>query len=172
MQHPKGLESKSLNRSQPLYRLRVIVLQNGLPIFVLCGFQNMYSISGSNIALGMQANQGPDTYQSCSADKAVDGDTSNTEGNCAHTTIGSPAWWRVDLGKRFLVTGLKLFNRARGSTYLRNFLFIIHLLMWYLMRILSTKLMLLSQIIFGRRTLSILFKLLTILRRPNMPVLR
>jgi len=75
----------------------------------------------------MKAKQGPDTYQSYSAEKAVDGDTSNTAGNCAHTTVGSPAWWRVDLGKRFLVTGLKLFNRARGSTYLRNFIFIIHL---------------------------------------------
>ena len=87
----------------------------------------MYSFAGTNIALGMKANQGPDTYQFCSADKAVDGDTSNTKGNCAHTTVGSPAWWKVDLGKRFLVTGLKLFNRARGCTYLRNFLFIIHL---------------------------------------------
>ena len=75
----------------------------------------------------MKANQGPDTYQSRSADKAVDGDTSNTEGNCAHTTVGSPAWWRVDLGKRFLVTGIKLFNRPRGRTYLRNFICIIHL---------------------------------------------
>jgi len=75
----------------------------------------------------MKANQGPDTYQYCSADKAVDGDTSNTAGNCAHTTVGYPAWWRVDLAKRFLVTGLKLFNRARGRTYLRIFIFIIHL---------------------------------------------
>jgi len=130
----------------------------------LCGFQNIFSISGPNIALGRKANQGPDTYQSCSADKAVDGDTSNTAGNYAHTTVGSPAWWRVDLGKRFLVTGLKLFNRARGRTYLRIFIFIIHLVyVWYASFIHQTYAILLIFI------LSILFKLLTILWRHTMP---
>ena len=136
-------------RGPPLYRLRVIFL----PIFVFCSFQNIYSISGPNIALGMKANQGPDTYQSCSADKAVDGDTSNTAGNYAHTTLGFPAWWRVDLGKRFSVTGLKLFNRARGRTYLCNCIYIIHLV-HVVCVFLSTKLMLFSQIIYVRRTLS------------------
>jgi len=76
----------------------------------------------------MKANQGPDTFQTLTADKAVDGDTSNTEGKCAYTTVGSPAWWRVDLGKRVLVTGLKLYNRAKGRMFL-PFSYI--LFMWF-----------------------------------------
>ena len=78
----------------------------------------------------MKANQGPDTFQTFTADKAVDGDTSNTEEKCAYTTVGSPAWWRVDLGKPVLVTGLKIFNRAKGRMFLPySYIFIMHVVL-------------------------------------------
>jgi len=66
--------------------------------------------------MGKPASQHPGTYLKGSASKAVDGDTRNFDsGNmCAHTKQGTqwvPAWWSVDLGDTFNLTGIMIYNR-------------------------------------------------------------
>ena len=65
------------------------------------------------------AVQGPSTREAGSAVKAVDGDNSTTNDGrtCAHTTEGtkeSPAWWQVDLGDTYRITGIRIINRDRS----------------------------------------------------------
>ena len=77
------------------------------------------------MALGKFALQGSDTYQTSTADKAVDGNTSDaaTSGACAHTTDSPYSWWMVDLGRPYLLTGIKIYNRERGREFLLLFMF-------------------------------------------------
>ena len=74
---------------------------------------------GPNIALNKSATQGPGTENSMTADKAVNNDTTNNnDGRCTHTTKGTtsnPAWWQVDLGDTYRITGIKIYNRDRDS---------------------------------------------------------
>ena len=70
------------------------------------------------MALGKIAMQGPATYGISTADRAVDGHTSDAAsgGACAHTTSNSQSWWKVDLRKPYLITGILIYNRERGGT--------------------------------------------------------
>jgi len=54
-----------------------------------------------------------------SAHKAVDGNTSDaaSSGACAQTTNSSHSWWKVDLGRPYLLTGMRIYNRERGGTF-------------------------------------------------------
>jgi len=54
-----------------------------------------------------------------SAHKAVDGNISDaaSSGACAQTTNSSHSWWKVDLGRPYLLTGMKIYNRERGGTF-------------------------------------------------------
>jgi len=73
------------------------------------------------MALGKLAMQGQGTYKLSTADKAVDGNTSEAanSGACAHTTEWS-SWWKVDIGRPYLLTGIKIYNRERGSEFLKS----------------------------------------------------
>jgi len=56
------------------------------------------------------------------AANAVDGNLTMfaDERTCAHTTEGTataPAWWQVDLGDGYRITGIKIYNRQRNSMY-------------------------------------------------------
>jgi len=78
------------------------------------------------MAVGKSATQGPRTYRTYTADRAVDGNTSDAAsgGACAHTVYQSWSWswWKVDLGRSYLLTGIKIFNRERGGTLFLVFL--------------------------------------------------
>jgi len=78
------------------------------------------------MALGKFALQGSDTYQTSTADKAVDGNTSDaaSSGACAHTTNSPYSWWMVDLGHPYLLTGIKIYTMERGGELLLSFMFI------------------------------------------------
>jgi len=79
------------------------------------------------VALGKRTAQGPDTYHSlATADKAVDGNISDSvdSGSCAYTTYSNYSWWKVDLGRPYLLSGIKIYNRERSS----NFLFTIKII--------------------------------------------
>ena len=84
----------------------------------MCGFHvTMLNILGLNVAREKTATQGPDTFANQTPDRAVNGDTSYyNNGNCAHTTQGNtsdPAWWQVDLGETYQITGIRIHNRDR-----------------------------------------------------------
>ena len=82
------------------------------------------------MAIGKLAKQGPRTYAGThTADKAVDGSTSNaaSSGACAHTTYSSRSWWKVDFGRPYLLTGIKIYNRERGGTFVVFIMFIRHI---------------------------------------------
>jgi len=74
---------------------------------------------GPNIAFGKIAEQGPETLETSTADKAVDGDTSDaaSSGACAQTVNSSHSWWKVDLGRPYLLTGIKIFTSEGGGTF-------------------------------------------------------
>ena len=71
------------------------------------------------MAVGKSAELFQSSSTASSAHKAVDGDTSDaaSSGACAQTTHSSHSWWRVDLGRSYLLTGMKIYNRERGSTF-------------------------------------------------------
>ena len=71
------------------------------------------------MAVGKSAELFQSSSTASSAHKAVDGDTSDSasSGACAQTTQSSHSWWRVDLGRSYLLTGMKIYNRERGSTF-------------------------------------------------------
>ena len=76
--------------------------------------------TGPNIALGKDTEQFPGAHENGTSDKAVDGDTTNSYDapRCAHTewnTWNTAAWWRVDLGDSYKITGIKIYNRDRDS---------------------------------------------------------
>ena len=79
---------------------------------------------GPNMALGKFAMQGNGTYKTFTADKAIDNNTSNTasSGACAHTTHSSHSWWKVNLGRPYLLTGIKIYNRERGGEFFPSFM--------------------------------------------------
>ena len=73
--------------------------------------------AGPNLALRKFAMQDEGAYLGFTADKAVDGNTSDaaTSGACAHTNHSPYSWWKVDLGRTYLLTGIKIYNRERGG---------------------------------------------------------
>jgi len=79
----------------------------------------MFHILGPNVARGKTATQGPGTYQNQSPYRAVDGETDYSQIHCSHTTKGNtdnPAWWQVDLGDTYRITGIRIYNRdPRGK---------------------------------------------------------
>jgi len=82
----------------------------------------MNCLTGPNIALGKDAEQGPGTIDVQIAIRAVDGNLStvNDGRTCTHTTEGTttyPAWWQVDLGDAYRITGIKIYNRYNSRMY-------------------------------------------------------
>jgi len=56
------------------------------------------------------------------ATNAVKNETFDIDtGTCAHTTAGNttnPAWWQIDLGNAYQLTGMKIYNRKKeGKDY-------------------------------------------------------
>jgi len=86
----------------------------------------MYSLTGPNIALYKMTEQYPGYIKRGTSYNAVNGNTTNSGLNnlCAQTdwnnTGATEAWWRVDLGDTFKLTGIKIYNRDRKRklTYL------------------------------------------------------
>ena len=78
-------------------------------------------LSGPNLACGKNATQGPRSRSDSEGPQlAVDGNlkTSNDGATCTHTTNGSveqPAWWQVDLGDAYRITGIVIYNRIIDS---------------------------------------------------------
>jgi len=90
----------------------MMILQNILVKLIL------YLTSGPNIAFGKTATQGPGDFSiGMVAGNAVNNVTyDNNQGTCAQTTLGTtndPAWWQVDLGDTYLITGIKIYNRQK-----------------------------------------------------------
>ncbi|WAR24621.1 FUCL6-like protein, partial [Mya arenaria] len=82
------------------------------------------NFEGQNVALGktQQTDQGPGTLDGFKANLAVDGNESHSadSGACAHTTEGNDtykAWWKLDLGQPYWISGIKIFNREHKQTY-------------------------------------------------------
>jgi len=72
--------------------------------------------SGPNLALNQTTQQYPGIFGLGFAFKAVDGKTVYIPDNCAHTDWSSStyeAWWKVDLGDLYTITGIKIYNRNR-----------------------------------------------------------
>jgi len=82
------------------------------------------------MAVGKSAELFPSSSAASSAHKAVDGNTSDAanSGACAQTTNSPHSWWKIDLGRPYLLTGIKIYNRERGGTFVvclfLSFLFI------------------------------------------------
>ena len=79
--------------------------------------------TGRNIALGKDTEQFPGAFTNGTSDKAVNGDTTHYSfaDHCAHTEWNTSileAWWRVDLGDTYNITGIKIYNRDRDSKFL------------------------------------------------------
>jgi len=73
-------------------------------------------VTGPNIALGKPTDQYPSVFHYGASAKAVDGVKENSwnASECAHTDQGNVtdrAWWSVDLGDVYRVTGIKIVNR-------------------------------------------------------------
>jgi len=89
------------------------------PQFVLLWLKPRISFTGPNIARGKPASQWPGQFINAAAGNAVDGDTSvdvRALDRCAYTRQGTkthPAWWNVDLGTTYAITGLKIYNIDR-----------------------------------------------------------
>ncbi|MEM9203180.1 MAG: discoidin domain-containing protein [Actinomycetota bacterium] len=66
-------------------------------------------ITGTNVALNQPATQSSDWSGTLTADKAVNGDLTQSTGY-AHTRDDEP-WWDVDLGAEYTIDGINLFNR-------------------------------------------------------------
>jgi len=74
------------------------------------------SLAGPNVAYKKFALQSSNKYENSTADKAVDGNTNVSDsGTCARTSFDSYAWWKVNLGKPYLVTGIKIHNSEWGD---------------------------------------------------------
>jgi len=82
-------------------------------------------LSGPNLALGETAELFPSSSAASLAYKAVDGNTSDaaSSGACAQTTNSAHVWWKVDLGRPYSLTGIKIYNRERGGTFVVFLLF-------------------------------------------------
>lgn len=63
-----------------------------------------------NLALGKAATQSS-TWFNLAASLAVDGNT-NTGGNFSHTNYDAQAWWQVDLGGRYTIDQVRVWNRT------------------------------------------------------------
>ncbi|XP_053395160.1 CUB and sushi domain-containing protein 3-like [Mercenaria mercenaria] len=84
---------------------------------------------GQNVALNKPVSQMPGTYREhipYPANLAVDGDNSTdfSTGSCSHTSKGNisgSASLTVDLGRKFNITGIVIFNRQDYRERLQNF---------------------------------------------------
>jgi hypothetical protein len=65
------------------------------------------------VAIGRPATQSS-TYSTASANLAVDGNTNGNfgSGSVSHTNSTTNAWWQVDLGARYALTNITLWNRT------------------------------------------------------------
>ena len=82
-------------------------------------------LQGPNIALNKVTEQHPGVYATGTSDKAVDGKTGKpmtyTINECSHTdwnTSTPEAWWRVDLGDTYRLTGIKIYNRDQARMFM------------------------------------------------------
>jgi len=83
--------------------------------------QHQY-FTGPNIAIGKPTDQYPGVLDNGTPEKAVDGVKGNSWNatDCAHTQQGNMtdrAWWTVDLGDEYRVTGIKIFNRDKKRKF-------------------------------------------------------
>jgi len=62
---------------------------------------NVFVIQGANVALNKSVST-PDELPRFPAERAVDGD--------AETACICSVWWSVDLGRLFVLTGIKIIN--------------------------------------------------------------
>jgi len=84
--------------------------------------------TGPNIALGKDTEQFPGAFENGISGNAVNGNTTNTHiaSQCAHTEWNSSiteAWWRVDLGDAYKITGIKIYNRNQECKILSIYIF-------------------------------------------------
>jgi len=82
-------------------------------------------LQGPNIALNKVTEQHPGDYDIGTSDKAVDGNTGDPNSFtilvCAHTDWNAStteAWWRVDLGDTYRLTGIKIYNRDQARMFM------------------------------------------------------
>jgi len=85
-----------------------------------------YFIQGPNVAVHKYAIQYPDNFQPGSAPKAVDGSrNADASGEmCSHTGFNGHqrSWWQVDLGQRYNITGIAIYNREDPCTVSMSYL--------------------------------------------------
>jgi len=77
---------------------------------------------GLNIAYNKSTEQYPGNYGGGTSEKAVDGHKkySFAADDCVHTnwyTSTTEAWWRVDLGDTYKLTGIKIYNRDQARMF-------------------------------------------------------
>ena len=85
------------------------------------------SLAGPNVAYKKFALQSSNMSEISTADKAVDGYRYAT---CAVTLFSSYAWWKVSLGKPYLVTGIKIHSTERGGRFFFPYLlFVLYLIL-------------------------------------------
>ena len=80
-------------------------------------------LQGPNIALNKVTEQHPGDYGNGTSDKAVDGNTGDPKYYtiCAHTNWNAStpeAWWRVNLGDTYRLTGIKIHNRNQSRMFM------------------------------------------------------
>ena len=78
------------------------------------------SLNKGNLALRQPANMSTSLNNAVTAGSAVDGNPQATlywESKywCAVTNLSTDPWWRVDLGKSYIVEEVKIFSRADGD---------------------------------------------------------
>ena len=73
------------------------------------------------VARGKHAVQSSIVFRGV-AEKAVDGNInpSYLNGSCTHTNVEENPWWRVDLGTRYDVTAVTVYNRLHFEERLDN----------------------------------------------------
>jgi M6 family metalloprotease-like protein len=79
---------------------------------------------GTNIAMGKTASQSSDYSSNAIASKANDGTTNGNfnANSVSHTNYDSQAWWAVNLGAKFDIQRVSIWNRTDGvSERLSNF---------------------------------------------------
>jgi len=98
-------------------------LKQSISVIYTNKYKQRQYITGPNIAFGNPTRQYPGVFDNGTPDKAVDGVKENggASGVCAHTGQGNAthrAWWTVDLGDEYRVTGIKIVNRDLNSKFL------------------------------------------------------
>jgi len=88
---------------------------NPCPFYEKCvnDGRNFTCVPQTNVALYKHARQSS-KQGSGTADRAVDGNSNSHYGDksCTHTKSESKAWWEVDFGRIYNITGVEITNRG------------------------------------------------------------